>query len=120
MPTFKPTSGLTSKGVRRVAETDPTAMGVQRFDARESGLTSEGMNRIATTDVEAAKLSTQQRKSLPDTEFIFPDKAPGPGSCPIPDAAHGEKALQICRGDKDVIHRKVCSKFPSLPACEGD
>ena len=78
-----------------------------------SGLTSEGLGR----EVGAAKLSTQQRKSLDSSQFVFPDKAPGPGSCPIPDVGHAQKALQLC-SPRDVVLRKVCAKFPDMPVCK--
>lgn len=81
-----------------------------------SGLSS-GVKRVA--EVTAAPLSTKQRKNLDDSQFVFPKKAPGPGSCPIPDVGHAEKALQLC-SPKDVVKRKVCAKFPSMPACQDD
>jgi hypothetical protein len=40
-----------------------------------------------------AKLSTADRKALPRSDFIFPDKAPGPGSYPAPDEDHARDAL---------------------------
>jgi hypothetical protein len=39
-----------------------------------------------------AKLSMAQRKALPKSAFAVPSKAPGPGSYPIPDAAHAANA----------------------------
>jgi hypothetical protein len=78
-----------------------------------SGLTSEGLQR----EVGAARLSTQQRKNLDSSNFVFPDKAPGPGSCPIPDVEHARKALQLC-SPRDVVLRKVCAKFPGMPVCK--
>lgn len=39
-----------------------------------------------------AKLSMAQRKALPKSDFAVPSKAPGPGSYPIPDAAHAKNA----------------------------
>ena len=82
-----------------------------------SGLTREGLRRIP--EATAARLSMQQRKNLDSSNFVFPDKAPGPGSCPIPDVAHAQKALQLC-GPRDVVKRKVCAKFPDMPVCKED
>ena len=39
-----------------------------------------------------AKLTTAQRKALPKSDFAVPSKAPGPGSYPMPDAAHAKNA----------------------------
>lgn len=39
-----------------------------------------------------AKLSMAQRKALPKSDFAVPSKAPGPGSYPMPDAAHAKNA----------------------------
>lgn len=39
-----------------------------------------------------AKLTAAQRKALPKSAFAVPSKAPGPGSYPIPDAAHAKNA----------------------------
>lgn len=83
-----------------------------------SGLTSEGLRRSIT----AKRLSTADRKSLPKATYVFPDKAPGPGSYPIPDPEHGRKALQLSGGkpEEGTVRRAVCSKFPNLPACKKD
>lgn len=82
-----------------------------------SGLTSAGLQRITAADATAAKLSTEQRKNLNSSDFVFPDKAPGPGSCPINDRTHAEKALQLC-SPRETVLRKVCAKFPDMPACK--
>ena len=111
---MKPTSGLTRVGMKR--ELAPKGADIRPPESAGSGLTAAGLRH----EVEAAKLSTDQRKSLNKSEFVFPDKAPGPGSCPIPDVAHAEKALQLCN-PKSVVKEKVCSKFPDMPACkDGD
>lgn len=59
------------------------------------------------------KLSTSARKSLPSTAFVFPAKAPGPGSYPIPDRAHAVDALSRASGkpEEAAVRRAVCSKF---------
>ncbi len=35
-----------------------------------------------------AKLTMAQRRALPASDFLVPSKRPGPGSFPVPDAAH--------------------------------
>lgn len=42
-----------------------------------------------------ARLSAAQRKALPKSAFAVPSKAPGPGSYPIPDAAHAKAAKSM-------------------------
>ena len=39
-----------------------------------------------------ARLTAAQRKALPKSAFAVPSKAPGPGSFPMPDAAHAVAA----------------------------
>lgn len=58
MTPFKSTSGLTSRGVRKVASTT-TSLASDAAPA-ESGLTSKGLRRAA-----GAPPSTQQRKESP-------------------------------------------------------
>ena len=90
--TFKPTSGLTREGLRRIPEAN------------------------------AATLTTQQRKNLSKSSFVFPDKAPDSGSYPIHDRTHAANALARASGKPEyaAVKRKVCSRFPDLPACKGD
>lgn len=63
-----------------------------------------------------AKLSYGQRKRLSKSQFVIPSKAPGGGSFPIPDIAHGRNALARSSG-KPVAGRvraAVKAKFPSI------
>lgn len=39
-----------------------------------------------------AKLNAAARKKIPKAQFGIPSKAPGPGSYPMPDAAHAKNA----------------------------
>jgi hypothetical protein len=84
--TFKPTSGLTSGGLRNL-----------------QGVT-------------AATLSTSDRKNLSKSSFVFPAKAPGSGSYPIPDLAHARNALSRAAGkpEEAAVKRAVYAKFPQL------
>lgn len=60
-----------------------------------------------------AKLSAAQRRALPRSEYVFPDKAPGPGSYPIPDHSHAVAALLLSRGkpEEGAVHAAVRRKF---------
>jgi hypothetical protein len=76
-----------------------------------SGLRS-GLGRTVT----AKTLSTSDRKNLSDSSFVFPGKAPGPGSYPIPDIAHARNALSRSAGkpEEAAVKRAVYAKFPQL------
>lgn len=60
-----------------------------------------------------AKLSSGQRAALPSSAFVFPAKAPGSGSYPIPDRAHAVDALSRASGkpEEAAVRRAVCRKF---------
>ena len=60
-----------------------------------------------------SKLSAADRRSLPASAFVFPERAPGPGSYPIPDRAHAVDALSRSAGTADAaaVRRAVCQKF---------
>jgi hypothetical protein len=63
-----------------------------------------------------ADLSTKQRASLPKGDFAIPEKAPGPGSYPIPDLAHARDALSRSSGKPEEarVRAAVHRKFPQL------
>ncbi len=66
-----------------------------------------------------ARLTYAQRKALPKSAFVFPNKAPGPGSYPIPDASHRRAALQRSSqfgssAVKSAVRRKVHQRQPSM------
>jgi hypothetical protein len=85
-----------------------------------SGLTPQGLRTLtASTSVQAKALTTADRKKLPSSSFVFPAKAPGPGSYPIGDREHGANALGRAKGTSDypAVKRAVCSRYPDLPAC---
>lgn len=60
-----------------------------------------------------AKLSMAERRSLPSSAYVFPDRAPGPGSYPIPDRAHAVIAIKDSTGTKDegAVRAAVKRKF---------
>lgn len=64
------------------------------------------------------KLSMEERRQIPKSDFALPEKAPGSGSYPIKDKAHARAALRM-RGhaspeDQARIKRAVASKYPDL------
>jgi hypothetical protein len=66
-----------------------------------------------------ATLSSVQRKALPKSNFVFPGKAPGAGSYPIPNVSHAKSALSLgsrFAGPAGLkkIKAKVKKKFPSM------
>jgi hypothetical protein len=66
-----------------------------------------------------SKLTYQQRKNMPRSEFVNPSKAPGSGSYPIPDLSHGRNALARVSqfgspAEKAVVRAKVHAKFPNI------
>lgn len=60
-----------------------------------------------------ARLSAAQRRSLPTSVYVFPSKAPGPGSYPIPDRAHAIAALRFSKGkpEEAAVRAAVRRKF---------
>lgn len=60
-----------------------------------------------------ARLDMQQRRELKPEDFVFPEKAPGHGSYPIPDIDHAEAALRFAAGkpEEAEVRRKVCERF---------
>jgi hypothetical protein len=63
-----------------------------------------------------AKLTTEQRKALPKSDFVFPDKAPGSGSYPIPDKSHAMNALARSAGkpEEAAVKAAVRRRYPGL------
>jgi hypothetical protein len=61
-----------------------------------------------------AKLTTQQRKALPSSDFAVPG-----GHYPVPDASHARNALARVSQfgsplEKELVKRKVAAKFPGI------
>ncbi len=66
-----------------------------------------------------AKITTQQRKKLPKSDFAFPDKAPAHGSYPLDTAARARNALSRISAfgnerEKVIVREKVRRKYPSI------
>jgi len=60
-----------------------------------------------------ATLSMAERRSLKPEDFVFPEKAPGPGSYPIENVDHAEAALMLSRGkpEEGEVRRAVCARY---------
>ena len=62
-----------------------------------------------------ATLDMKERRNLSPDDYVFPDKAPGSGSYPIPDRDHALAALRLSGRDgaevQAEVRRKVCEKF---------
>jgi hypothetical protein len=117
---FEPTSGLNIEGLRRLRDTKAPI--VPEREESVSGFSRSGLLRTAGLGPEtmAAPLTTQQRKNMDKSDFVFPDRAPGPGSYPIGDRKHGGLAIGFSKGTKDeaTVRRVVCKRYPDLPACQ--
>lgn len=71
-----------------------------------------------------ARLTYQQRKKMPKSEFALPggknaDNKAGKGAYPIPDAAHARNALaRVAQNgtpsEQATVRRKVHEKFPAI------
>ena len=58
------------------------------------------------------RLTIEQRRNLPKSAFAVPSKAPGPGSYPMPDAAHRSAAAELAgmhgsASDKAAVRKKI-------------
>lgn len=66
-----------------------------------------------------AKLSAADRRALPKSDFLVPSKAPGPGSYPVPDAAHRRAAVGLAgmhhgKAGAAKIRGKIHKKFGNM------
>lgn len=63
-----------------------------------------------------ATLSTADRKKLDKSQYAIPEKAPGSGSYPIPDASHARDALARASGkpEESRVRAAVHKKFPNI------
>lgn len=61
-------------------------------------------------------LTAKMRRAIPRGDFAIPEKAPGPGSYPIEDRAHGKDALSRSSGKAVAgrVRRAVHRKYPNL------
>ena len=69
-----------------------------------------------TASLEEKKLTMADRKALPKSSFVFPERAPAIGSYPIHDAAHARAALHYAKGKKDWarVRATVLARYPGL------
>ena len=62
-----------------------------------------------------AVLSMAEIRALPKSAFAVPSKAPGPGSYPMPDAAHARNALsRAAQHGSPAVQSKVKHKVRRL------
>jgi hypothetical protein len=66
-----------------------------------------------------AELTSKERARLPRSQFVFPERAPGPGSYPIPDEAHARNALARVSQhgtaeEKRRVRAAVRRRFPEI------
>lgn len=66
-----------------------------------------------------SRLTWKERERLPKRDFVFPSKAPGPGSYPIPDASHARNALARVRRfgstrEQAAVCQRVARRFPRI------
>lgn len=66
-----------------------------------------------------AELTPKKRKALSKSSFAIPEKAPGPGSYPIPDLNHAKNALaRVAQHgtseEQKRVKAAVYRKFPQL------
>lgn len=58
-----------------------------------------------------ARLSAAERKALPKSDYAVPEKAPGPGSYPIPDREHAGKAKALAaKNASPAVEKRVDRK----------
>lgn len=65
------------------------------------------------------ELTNKQRGKLDRSQFAIPDKAPGPGSYPIPDEHHARVALSYVMRygsatEQSQVRRAVARKYPNI------
>ena len=63
-----------------------------------------------------AVLTMEQRKAMPKSDFVFPEKAPGPGSYPIGDKGHAQAALGLSAGkpEEAAVKAAVYKRYPEM------
>ena len=60
-----------------------------------------------------SRLTMAQRRALPKSDYVFPERAPGHGAYPIPNRSHAVAALRFSKGTKDeaAVRAAVARKF---------
>jgi len=66
-----------------------------------------------------AKLTYKDRKSLDQSQFVFPDTR----KYPMHDRQHGISALQMAQRfatpeQKKLVRSAVCKRYPDIPSCK--
>lgn len=105
----------------------PTRMTVKQADSKLSMTRAMARESVAVNvlgalldcRVQEDTLTTRERAKLPPSEFVYPEKAPGPGSYPIETREHAVDALArgadpANAGSLADIQKKVWAKYPDL------
>jgi hypothetical protein len=80
-------------------------------ETSKTGRHNEAGSEVGTTEM---KLTTQQRKNLPKSDFADPAKAPGSGSFPLNDAKRVKAALSYIRYASPATAEKIHAKAKSM------
>lgn len=100
------------KGLEGLQESAYSAARAQEIHRKRAEL------REAQMELELLErsMSMGERKKINKDDFVFPEKAPGPGSYPIHDKKHAVKAVQLSGGKSDhgAVVRKVKRRYPDV------
>ena len=81
----------------------------------DCGVCKERFGPVWEQIMAKAKLTAADRRSLPMSAFVFPDKAPDSGSYPIHDESHARNALaRVSQHGSPAEKAKVKSKVRTL------
>ena len=111
-----------TKGEAEEMEAMLTKARFQGFcDTDDCGVCSERFGPIYPQILEKSKLSAADRRKLPKSGFVFPDKAPGSGSYPIHDENHARNALSRASGkpEEKKVRAKVIARYPEMGKSTG-
>lgn len=122
IPIREPDGDLNANGLRAASEAiRKAAVHELTKDALHRRLAKRLTKAGLPTRIVKAKLSTERRNSLPDSDFVFPATR----EYPIPDESHARNALS--RGAQnesgarlETIRRKVRDRFPNIDVSKAD
>src|SRR5258708_3066354 len=88
-------------------------------DAKKMEFCGDPSCEVCITRAAKGRLSTEQRRQIPKSDFAIPDKAPEAGSYPINDKAHARNALSRVSQhgspeEKARVRRAVAAKYPNI------
>ena len=99
------TAGGAILGANALTNNTPTQP-VQQHQPKVAGVVALDMEKMA------AKLNSEERNSLPDSDFVFPKER----RYPIHDISHARAALRFAAGtaDEATVRRAVHAKYPGI------